>query len=294
VGELLIRSGVLQVGSPDSEVIQGVRASAREHGLPLEEFSAEQIEHRLPLFRIPAGHVGLFEPDGGVLRVERCVAAMIGQAVKLGGDIISDTRVTGWTVSPHGLVEVQTSSGKFTTERLIVAAGAWSRSLLPDLNLPIRVVRKQQHWFQLDRVEQKLVNQCPAFLFEQEDGKIFYGIPELDYLGMKVCEHTGGITIEDPATVNRDLDTDELSRVEAFMQRTMNFNRSRLVHFSACLYSMSPDQHFIVDRHPEFPQVAFVAGLSGHGFKFATVLGHYLVELVDGNRDPGFAFLRRR
>jgi sarcosine oxidase len=177
---------------------------------------------------------------------------------------------------------------------LVIAGGAWAQSLLPDLDLELRVLRTQQHWFQLDRVDQKLINRFPAFLFEQVDGDVYYGIPELDYLGMKVCEHTGGELIEDPLNVDRELDRSALTRVVEFLKRSMNFGHHRLVHHSTCLYTKSGDGHFMVDAYPDLPQVSFAAGLSGHGFKFAPVIGQYLIELLEGQRDADFEFLRLR
>ena len=147
-------------------------------------------------------------------------------------------------------------------------------------------------WFQLDRVDQKLVTRFPSFLIERPDGSCYYGIPELDYLGMKICEHTDGSPVTDPTNLNRDLDTDELARVEGFMSDYLNFGHSRLVHHSACMYSMTPDGHFIVDQYPGLPQVVFAAGMSGHGFKFAPVIGCYLTDLLQGRREPEFEFLK--
>ncbi len=292
VKPLLIPTGLLQVGHPESEVIRGVQASAAQYDLQVETFSPAQIEQRLPIFNIPPDHIGLFEPAAGILRVELCVAAMIGQATKLGADIVSDSAVIGWDVRDDNMVIVETTTGRFQSRRLVIAGGPWSSRLLPDLNLPLRVLRKQQHWFQIDRVDQKLVNQFPAFLFEQDNGDVFYGIPEIDYLGMKVAEHSGGEIVDDPNRLDLELNEPELKRVEGFLKQHLRFGHHRLVHYSECLYTMSPDGHFIVDRYPGLKQVSFAAGLSGHGFKFAPVLGRYLIDLLEDALDPDFEFLK--
>lgn len=163
---------------------------------------------------------------------------------------------------------------------------------MPDLDLGLKVLQKQQQWFQLDRVDQKLLNEFPCFLLEQDDGDCFYGFPEINYLGMKVCEHSGGKEISGPAEIDRALNKEELARTEKFMKEHMEFGRSRMVHHSTCLYSMSPDGHFFVDRYPNHDNVVFAAGLSGHGFKFACVLGKQLVDLLNGRNDPDFEFLK--
>jgi len=292
IKELMTKVGLLQIGNPESKVIQGVQKSAEVHGLPIEQFSPEEIERRLPIFKIPKNHIGLFEPDAAFLRVELCVAAMIDQAVKHGAEIMSNTVVKQWQVDDLGQCQIETEGGIFTGKRLIIAAGSWTRQLLPDLELGLQVVQKQQHWFQLDRVDQKLLNDFPCFLLEQENGDCFYGFPEIDYLGMKVCEHSGGKPIQQPSEIDRSLNQEELARTEKFMSEHFHFGRSRLVHHSACMYTVSPDGHFFVDNYPGFSNVVFAAGLSGHGFKFAPVLGKHLVELLEGHCESELEFLK--
>ena len=290
--ELFRQTGLIQIGHPDSEVIQGVTRSAQEHGLEIERFTAEQLQQRLPIFKVDPDHIGLFEPGAGYLRVELCVAAMVNQAVKHGAEAMPNTEVTGWAVEDSGTVRVSTDKGDFVGKRLVIAAGAWSQEVLKGLDLGLQVVQKQQHWFQLDRVDQKIELSFPCFLLEQNDGDCFYGFPEIDYLGMKVCEHSGGKPIKSAADLCRGLDQDALARTETFMKTHMEFGRSRLVHHSICMYTMSPDGHFFVDHFPGHENVVFAAGLSGHGFKFTPVLGKHLIDLLEGQCEPEFEFLK--
>ena len=292
VKELIRQSGLLQIGHPDSEIIQGVTKSANEHGLKLETFTSEEIQKRLPILKVDQEHIGLFEPGAAYLRVELCVAAMANQAAKHGAEFSSNTEVTGWSVEDSGNVRVSTDKGDVIGKRLIISAGAWSKDILQGLDLGLQVVQKQQHWFQLDRVEQKLELSFPCFLLEQNDGDCFYGFPEIDYLGMKVCEHSGGKPIAHADDICRDLDKNALARTEGFMKKHMEFGKSRLVHHSMCMYTMSPDGHFFVDQFPGQDNVVFAAGLSGHGFKFTPVLGKHLVDLLEGQCEPEFEFLR--
>lgn len=289
---LMTEVGLLQIGDPKSELIQGIQQSAEIHGLAIEEFTPKQIEQRLPLFKVPQNHIGLFEPEAAFLRVELCVAAAYEQALKHGAETQTNTTVQRWRVDSDGKCVVETDQGKFYSKRLVIAGGAWSSILMPDLDLGLKVLQKQQQWFQLDRVDQKLLNEFPCFLLEQDDGDCFYGFPEINYLGMKVCEHSGGKEISGPAEIDRALNKEELARTEKFMKEHMEFGRSRMVHHSTCLYSMSPDGHFFVDRYPNHDNVVFAAGLSGHGFKFACVLGKQLVDLLNGRNDPDFEFLK--
>lgn len=294
IKQLMHQAGVLTIGLPDSKVVQGVLESSKQFDLPHEQFTAAEIRQRLPIFNLRDDHVGVFEPDSGYLLVEQCVTAMVAQALKLGAEIQSDTVVQRWSVDASGLVTVCTNRGDFQTERLIIAAGAWTSDLLPFLRDDLTVLRKQQYWYQLDRVDQKQVNDFPVFLFDEPDGHLYYGVPEIDYLGMKVCRHSGGQEILDPTTIDRSLDNEELAAVESFMDQRMIFGRKRLVHHSACMYTMTADGHFVVDRVPDHDNVVFAAGLSGHGFKMAPSIGKQLVDMLEGDRRPEFEFLRLR
>jgi len=286
---LFEQTGVLQIGKPDSEVILGVRKSCQEHGLQLEEFSAEQIMQRLPLLNVEPNHIGLFEPEAGFLRVEHCVAAHLAQAKKNGATFSGETRVESWTASDSS-VEVVTDRGTIHAKRLAICAGAWSGSCLEGVGLELEVIAKQQNWYQIDRVEQKLVNDFPVVFIEQGDGEQFYCLPEIDSMGMKVARHTGGIVV-DAETLDRKVDEDDLQRNGDFLDRHFVHRKHRLVHHHTCMYTMSPDGHFVVDFHPVHRNVAFAAGLSGHGFKFAPVLGNRIVEMLDANLDPTMNFL---
>ena len=232
----------------------------------------------------------MFEPEAGFLRVEHCVAAHLSQAKKRGAELISDCVVQSWSATDNG-IEVVTESGTYRTDRLAICAGAWSASVLSEIDIELKVLAKQQNWYQIDRVEQKYVNNFPALFIEEDDGEQFYCLPELDSHGMKVCRHTGGQVVDDANQLDRDVDSDDLALNEAFMDRRLHHTKHRLVHHSMCMYTMSPDGHFVIDRHPQHSNVAFAAGLSGHGFKFTPVLGHRLVELLDGNADSEIDFL---
>lgn len=293
VTPLLTESGLLQVGLPDSELITGVQRSAQAHGLTIENFNADEIMRRLPILKIDPAHVGIFEPGAGFLRVENGVAANIAQAIKHGASIEKETTVTGWS-KQGDTITVETEEQKFECERLIVCAGPWSQSLLPEVELNLKLIAKQQQWFQIDRVDHKHVNQFPILFIEEDNGEQFYTLPEIDSLGMKVCRHTGGETITDPSQIDRNLDEVELGRNTDFLDRRMVHTKHRMVHHSMCMYSMSPDGHFIVDRHPQHEQVTFAAGLSGHAFKFAPVIADRLVKLLDGENDPTTDFLKLR
>ena len=174
---------------------------------------------------------------------------------------------------------------------MILAAGAWSATQLASLGVPLTVRRKSLFWFASDNEQYAAGSGLPVFLFELPNG-IFYGFPKLDERGVKFAEHTCGRVVDDPLTVDRTLDVAEQRRLVEVMAQFLPGVSSRVTNHAVCMYTISPDEHFIVDRHPEMPNVVFAAGLSGHGFKFVPVLGRALADLaLDGNTDLPIEFL---
>lgn len=290
IAPLFEQTGVLQIAAARSETLQRIRAIGLQRDLKLVEYSAEEIQQRLPLLKVTDQQIGVLEPSAGLLRVEHCVAAHLAQAKKRGAVLSSDEEVFSWSASSEG-VEVTTEQSTHRAARLAVCAGAWTHGLLAEIGVPLSILAKQQHWFQIDRVEQKLANKFPVVCIDEEDGEQYYCIPELDSHGMKVVRHTGGDEGESAEKLSRELDTEELSRVEAFLDRHIYHQKHRLVHHAMCIYTNSADGDFVIDRHPDHPHVAFATGLSGHGFRFTPVLGHRLVEILDGAAPPELEFL---
>jgi N-methyl-L-tryptophan oxidase len=150
------------------------------------------------------------------------------------------------------------------------------------LGIELRVVRKHVHWFAND--SKKYGEGSPVFFFETPQGD-FYGFPQLDQRGIKVADHRGGEKVADPDRLDPSVDPEDRSRIQAFLSRYVPDISNRVTEHQVCMYTRSPDEHFIVDRHPEYPHVVFVAGLSGHGFKFAPALAKAIADLVC-DREP--------
>jgi sarcosine oxidase len=291
---LLHEIGLLQAGPADSEVLAGVRRSALQHRLNVDELSAAELSQRFPGFQVPGDWHGLFEPRAGYLDVEACVVAHIEEARRYGAELRTGISVSGWRDVAGG-IEVATDAGEFRARGLVVTAGPWAGQLLKELLVPLIVRRKCQYWYPA-AAEYRAEQNCPAFLFDTPDG-IFYGLPQVDGRGpegdgLKVAEHTGGELVSDPLAVDRVFDAADNARVEAFLESYLPNVRRELLRHSVCMYTITPDEHFIVDRHPVDPRIVFAAGLSGHGFKFTCVLGEILAELaVDGRTNLPIGFL---
>ena len=287
---LFQRTGLIYFGNPDGAVLKGLGASAHEHGLEVNQIDHEECTQRFPGYRCPDGAETMYEPDAGYLLVEDCVRAQLTEAVQAGAKHLHGADILSWRADGDGFV-VETETGIHRASRLVITAGCWTKELLADLNIPLRILRKHLHWYATDDAGYAQSNGCPCFFFEANGG-MFYGFPDIDGNGIKVAEHSGGVEIADPLNDSRDEEAEDTARIESFLRDCMpgvSMNRKRR---ETCFYTMSPDENFIVDRHPEHGNVVFAAGLSGHGFKFTSALGKTLVEMaIDGQTTDDVRFL---
>lgn len=273
---LFTRCGLVEAGPADGEVVAGVLRAAREHTLEVEQLSADEIAKRWPALRLPDDMTAVFEPTAGYLLVERCVEELLQQARQHGAELLTDCEVIGWQASDKA-VEVATSEGSYSAASMVVTAGAWAADLLDDLGVPLTVLRKTLFWYPAAGVER--ATELPAFLYEFDFG-VPYGFPVIDGLLMKVAVHNGGAPVDDPLRSEDQVDSHELGVTQRFLSQCVVGAGDTPTASSTCLYTMTPDSHFIVDRHPKHANVVFAAGLSGHGYKFAPVLGEALADLV--------------
>ncbi|MFM9196511.1 MAG: N-methyl-L-tryptophan oxidase [Planctomycetia bacterium] len=286
--------GLLEIGPSDGELIPGVLRSAAMHGLDLESLEPDDVPRRFPGFRVPAGHQAVFERQAGYLRVERCVLAHLRAAAACGAEHRTGVDVHGWREASDHVV-VDTSAGPLAARRLVIAPGAWAPGIVagPDADWPIpfRVLLKHLHWFEPRTADYLPASGSPTFFYELPWG-LFYGFPQVDASGVKLANHAGGRLVEDPLTAPRGVDPDELQLVERFVGEYMPGMSCVRRRHATCFYTMSPDGHFVIDRHPRSDRVVFAAGLSGHGFKFAAVLGEILATwTLDGGPSMPVGFL---
>jgi monomeric sarcosine oxidase len=282
--------GLLQMGPADGSIIRGVRESARRYDLLIDELTAHQIEQRWPVFTAPPKLVGVFERQAGYLMVEACVDAHVQAANRAGAELKSGVSVHGWSSDSRG-IQVNTDHGTFAAERLVITAGAWAPSVLSELGLKLTVLRKPLYWYACDEPGFESASGLPAFLYDLPEG-VFYGFPKIDTDGVKLGQHSGGDPVSDPLKLNREIDSADRSRVEAFAAQCLRGLSRQLTRHCVCMYTMTPDEHFVVDLHPVDKRIAIAAGLSGHGFKLTPVIGEALADLVtQGQTDLPIGFL---
>lgn len=287
---LYTQTGLVLAGPPLGEAVKGTLHAAQQHGLDIRELSRDEARGRFPVLRFLDNQVVLYEPDAGYLRVEACVQAHIDAAVAAGAEIHFEETARDWAAR-DGAVTVTTDRATYKADTLIVAAGAWSSRVLADLGLPLTVRRKVQFWHPVHPGHIAEHARSPVFYFELPHGA-FYGFPCVDGANVKLAEHSGGIVVDDPSQLDRDYHADDVAPLENFVRCSLPHVAGKPQGHSVCMYTMSPDGHFIVDRHPHQQNVILAAGFSGHGFKFTPVIGQALADLaLDGRTDLPIAFL---
>jgi sarcosine oxidase len=289
--ELYRRTGLILVGPAQGEAVAGTLQAAREHGLAIEELSAGDARQRFTAFRFEESDAVVYEHDAGWLPVEACVAAHLDAARSAGADLRFGETVHD-VQADRSHVRVTTDRATYAAACLVVAAGPWSGAVLADLQLPLVVRRKVQLWFPVHSQGAAAHAASPGFLFERPAG-VFYGFPCIDGQVVKVAEHSGGEAVIEPLNVDRALRDADSAPVAEFVRHSLPLLNPQPRRHSVCMYTMSPDGHFIVDRHPRLSNVAIATGFSGHGFKFTPVVGEALLDLVtEGRTDIPIEFLR--
>lgn len=291
-GQRLLRvCGGLMVGPPDGPLVSGALRSARAHGLPHELLSAAEVRARFPAFHLSEDEQALYEPRAGILFPEACVRAHQQLAEAHGAELRFHTRVLDWA-SDGSTVWVRTDRGTERAASLVLAAGPW----MPDLarlSVSLWVERQVVFWFAPRRPEWFQPERFPVFVWETPEAH-FYGIPAVEGRGFKAARHHGG----QPADPDRvpPPDPEEAGWLRAQLARRLPEADGGLEGAVTCLYTNTPDEHFLLDRHPAAGNVVVCSACSGHGFKFTSVVGEVVADLVCRGSSPlpvGFLSLDR-
>lgn len=285
-GETLFHeTGVLEAGPPEGFLLAGLRAAIERHKLPVIHLGAEALKREHPLLTLPPSFEAIFEREAGFVLAGKTVAHQIRLAREGGAALRPQTRISSWEPRKDG-VAIVTAAGEEIFDRLVIAAGAWANSLI-DLPLAeVTPVPKTLFWRRPDTDQFSLGKGFAPFGVETADGRFFYGFPAIDADGVKVAEHTGGQSLARPEDRGPDPAPNEEGDLDAFLAAMIPALAGRPGKHQGCLYEVSSDHHFLIDRHPKSDRVVFAAGLSGHGFKFAPVLGETLAIMTLEDRTP--------
>ncbi len=282
--------GLMLAGPAEGETIAGARLAARLHGLDLHDVSPADRTGKFSGFRIPESFDVVYEPEAGFLEVEACVRAHVDAAIRTGASVAADEVVLDWLPVGNGF-RVRTARDEYESAALILTAGAWTTGILTSLSLPLEVVRKPQFWFPVRSTAYAESHSAPTFYFEMPYG-LFYGFPSRDGQSLKAAEHSGGDAVADPERLERTVRPRDWESLSRFLRECLPDVDPQPARSSVCMYTLTPDRHFVVDRLADHEHVSFGAGFSGHGFKFTPVIGEVLVDLaIEGRTKHPIAFL---
>jgi sarcosine oxidase len=276
--QLLTMTGALAIGPQDGELLAGVLTSARQNQLPHRLLDPSEMSRLYPQHRLAAGDLVVLDEQAGFLRPERSVAAAAARAVALGARLMLETEVTAVEASSGGVV-IQTSRGRFAAERALVAAGSWTSKLLPQCDLPLEVERQVMVWLSVDDPASFAAQRFPVFIREVSGGRFRYGFPTNDGRSIKLAVHHEG-TSADPDSIDREIGDADLVPIRDFARENLLGVTGEVIDARVCMYTNTPDERFIAASPAGMPGVTVLSACSGHGFKFASVLGELMADLI--------------
>ncbi|BDM69061.1 N-methyltryptophan oxidase [Streptomyces nigrescens] len=280
--EIATLCGGVMVGRPDSRTVAGSLLSAERWNLPHDLLDAAEIRRRFPTLSPKDDEVALYEARAGLVRPENTVAAHLQLATRRGADLHYEEPVTRWEPYRDG-VRVHTPENTYTASQLVICPGAWAPRLLDDLGVPFTIERQIMYWFQPHGGTARFdPAHHPIYIWEDATGSQVYGFPAIDgpALGAKVAFFRKG-TACTPETIDRTVHDHEVAAMADRMSRHIPALPGRFLKAATCMYSNTPDEHFVIARHPAHPDNVTVAcGFSGHGFKFVPVVGEILADLA--------------
>lgn len=292
--QLLFRTGAVYIGRPEGGLLSGSLRAARTHGIAYEMLDRDALRERCGPFELPEGFAAMFEDAGGYITSLRAIARYAEQARQLGADLHPGEQVRSWDALPGG-VRVTTDRSSYHAGKLLFTAGSWSGRLLAGLPLRLSVTRQPLFWVMPPQAERFRSGRFSCWAVQGDapgSTGIHYGFPMVEgQSAMKVGHHYPG-EVSTPEQMDRNLRSDDFAVMKPAFDTFLPEGRGPMVRAMVCMYTNSPDGHFIIDHHPEHPDVVLACGFSGHGFKFVSVLGEALADLVlDGKSALPVAFL---
>ena len=280
--DLMTITGGLMIGRPDSQTIVGSQQSALQHHLRHEMLTAKQIQERFPVLTPTSELVGLYEQNAGFVRPERCIQAHLARAEAAGADLHFGERLIDWTPSSkNSTALVRTTRDTYETSSLVLAPGAWAPKLFK-LDVSLQAVRQILFWIEpLCDPEAFAPERFPIYIWECDGGVQFYGFPQHGpaNAGIKVAIFYNDDPC-DPDNVNPLIGDEFVQQIRSCLQRRIPCLSGRIVKAIPCMYTNTPDHHFVLGKHPRFPMVTIASPCSGHGFKFCSVIGEILADLA--------------
>ncbi|MBC8108326.1 MAG: N-methyl-L-tryptophan oxidase [Anaerolineae bacterium] len=283
-GEKILHiTGGIYAGASDGELVPQSANAAREYGIEHETLDRAEIAKRFPQLLLPNDFIGLFEPAAGFVRPELAVSTFVRHAMLAGAEIHVNEPVLAWSAEPNA-ISVTTDVATYTADRVIFTAGPWTSKLVRDLGIPLVVTRQVLGWVQPNDSAPFGRNRFACWAIEQPDESLYYGAPLNDFEpGLKIAHHKPGPPT-DPDDVSRDLTPTDERAVQRIVTDVLPSAAGAITEMRVCLYTNSPDSHFIIGEHPNDSRILLACGFSGHGFKFASVMGEVMCDLATKGR----------
>lgn len=276
--KLLYTTGSIDAGPEDSWVFKGSLDSCRLHDIPHEVLSGKELHARYPGYELPDDHAALVQPDGGFLAPEKCIVSYVEAAQAHGAEVHAMERVLDWEPTGDG-VRVRTNLGSYEAERLVVTAGAWESDLLPFLDGLAVPERQVLAWLQPTEPEKFRLGNFPVFNLLVDEGR-FYGFPVFGVPGFKFGKYFHLNETGHADDLDREVNGRDEEVLRSFAEKYFPGGAGPTMNLATCMFTNTPDHHFIMDLHPEYEQVSFASPCSGHGFKFASVVGEIMADLA--------------
>lgn len=279
--QLLLKTGGIILGNEEASVIKGARLSAKMHNVPYEYLNSKEIAERFPALKPEKDTFAVVEEDAGILFPEECIKTNLEQAAANGAALFYNEVVIRINIK-NNTVEIITNKSSYETKKLIVTAGAWLKDLLPELHLPLKVKRQVLFWFKnIDEPLQKFIepDKLPVYIWEYKQGRIFYGFPDLGK-GLKMAPHHEGQAIH-PDLLSKEVSEEETSQMKNIADKYFNL-KTVFGYSDVCMYTNTPDEHFIIDYYPGTSNIVIASPCSGHGFKFSSAIGEILCNMTTG------------
>ncbi len=275
---LLTMTGILEAGAPGSGIVDGSLEACREHQLPHEVLDSADIRRRFPAFELPPGFTGTWQQDAGFLRPESANRAHLGLAERAGASIRTHSRVMA--IEPAaGHVSIRLEDGAIEAGSVIVSAGPWAGDLIPALAPHLSLRRQVLCWYRPLKPDLFALGAFPVFLLEDDEDAV-YGFPDFAGTGFKCASHHGHGVLTHADTARQDAGPEDEARTRRFLERYMPAAAGPLAAMKTCMYTMSPDEDFILGLLPQDPRIIVASPCSGHGFKFASLIGEVLADLA--------------
>lgn len=288
--QLLFETGSIDAAPEDDPLFRGSLRSCEEYDIDHEVLSGTEVNERYPGYDIPEEHMAVYQPNGGYVLSERAIVAHVMEAQREGARIQARERATGWEPEGDG-VRVTTDRGEYTADNLVIASGAWAAKHVDALEGIAIPQRQVLAWLQPHEPERFMPESFPVWNLQVEEGR-FYGLPIVKVPGFKFGRYMHREEDVDPDAMNRDPEPEDERLLREFAENHFPQGTGPTMQLATCMFTNTPDEHFVIDRHPEHPQVVFGAGFSGHGYKFASVIGEVLADLAsEGRTDHPIDFL---